>query len=182
MFSKKAAMPKPNRMIEAEISFREQVARVQISQFKSYLLGRGWEEKPSRYSDHLYFQGALFDDCSRYELYLPASTRVPRSQSNLLQAIYKLCGIEDREPAEITRDVLASEPSEPVASSVGGTARLRIRNSGVSPLRLRINLPSREHRLLPGEAIELLCDVTTAGGMEIEHGETTLGIRSTTNN
>jgi hypothetical protein len=166
-------------MADNEISFRQQVARVQISQFRSYLLGRGWEEKPSRYVDHLYFEGALFDEVDRYELYLPASASVPKSQASLMQAIYKLCGIEDREPAEITRDVLASEAVESVAKRVGDSARLRIRNSGPSPVRLRIDSPRREHELLPGEAIELLCDVTAADGLEIEHGDASLSIHST---
>ncbi len=45
-----------------------------------------------------------------------------------MRAIYKLCGIEDREPAEIARDMLASVVVNKVEAAAGA-ARVRARNS-----------------------------------------------------
>ena len=38
-----------------------------------------------------------------YEMFLPASIDIANYQTRLLRNIYKLCGIEDREPVEIAR-------------------------------------------------------------------------------
>jgi hypothetical protein len=164
-------------MANEEVSIRQLVSRVQIGSFRGYLIDRGWSEKPSRYVDHVYFQGAVHDGGARYDLYLPTSPDVPKYHATLMRAIYKLCGIEDREPQDIARDVIATKIAvdRPAAGSAGKT-RLRISNSGSSALQLRIDSPLREHEMLPGEAIELVCDVASSGSLEIEHGDGSLTI------
>jgi hypothetical protein len=93
-----------------------------------------------------------------------------------MRAIYKLCGIEEREPEEITRDLLASKISaRRPAQAAGGSIRLRFVNSGSTPLQIRIDSPLREHELLPEEAIELKCDAPT-GSLEIERDDASLTI------
>ena len=172
-------------MANEEYSFRQLVSQVKIAHFKSYLLDRGWEERPSRYDDHVYFEGELHDGVHPYELYLPSSTDVPKCQTTLMRAFYKLCGIEDREPEQIARDVLASPSARAQVESKtaanrpaagASQTRLRVYNSGSSPLQLRIDSPLREHEMLPGEAIELVCDVATTGSLEIERDDTSLTI------
>jgi hypothetical protein len=164
-------------MADEEVSFRQLVSHVQIGSFRGYLIERGWSEMPSRYVNHVYFQGAVHEGGVPYDLYLPASSDVPKSHQTLMRAIYKLCGIEDREPQEIARDVIATKIAidRPAAASATKT-RLRVSNSGSSPLRLRIDSPRREHEMLPGEAVELVCDVASTGSLEIERGDDSLVI------
>jgi hypothetical protein len=164
-------------MADEEVSIRQLVSRVELGSFRGYLIERGWSEKPSRYIDHVYFQGAIHDGGIPYDLYLPVSPDIPKYHATLMRAIYKLCGIEDREPQDIARDVIASKIAvdRPAAGSAT-KARLRVSNSGSRPLQLRIDSPGREHELLPGEAIELVCDVAATGSLEIEHGDDSLTI------
>jgi hypothetical protein len=163
-------------MSSEEVSIRQLMSRIQIGNFKSYLVERGWEERPSRYEDHFYFQGEMHGGPDPYELYLPMSANVPRYQTTMMRAIYKLCGIEDREPQDIARDVIASKVAVDRPSTGATKTRLRVANSGSSTLQLRIDSPRREHEMLPGEAIELVCDVATTGSLEIERGDGSLTI------
>ncbi len=163
-------------MAESEYDIRHSVSQLQVAHFRSYLLDRGWQEKPSRYVDHLYFEVARDDGAGLYEIYLPASPDVPKYRTRQMRAIYKLCGIEDREPNEIARDLLASEIATDRAASNASATRLRVVNAGSSPLHVRIDSPLREHEMLPGEAIELQCDVASSGCIEIERDDTSLTI------
>jgi hypothetical protein len=158
---------------------RQLTSRLQLAHFRSYLLGRGWEEKPSRFVDHVYFKVERTDDGGAYDLYLPASSEVPKYRTRQMRAIYKLCGIEDREPEEVTRDLLASEISQRrPAQAAGGSIRLRFANSGSTPMQVRVDSPLREHELLPDEAIELKCDAVS-GYLEIERDDASLTIVTT---
>ncbi len=165
-------------MAGEEFSIRQLISRVQIGNFKSYLIEHGWEEKPSRYVDHIYFEGDVHEGGEPYELCVPASPSVPKYHTTMMRAIYKLCGIEDREPQQIAQDVIATKI--PVAVSrpavTGKQTRLRVSNSGSTPLRLRIDSPLREHDMLPGEAIELVCNVATTGSLEIERDDDSITI------
>jgi hypothetical protein len=158
---------------------RKLTSRLQLAHFRSYLLGRGWEEQPSRFVDHVYFKVVMQECGSSYDLYLPASPDVPKYRTRQMRAIYKLCGIEDREPEEVTRDLLASDtsPRRP-AQAAGGSIRLRFVNSGSTPMQVRIDSPLRQHELLPDEAIELKCDAPN-GYLEIERGDAALTIVTT---
>jgi hypothetical protein len=96
-----------------------------------------------------------------------------------MRAIYKLCGIEDREPQQIAQDVIDTKiPASPpaTAAATGAKTRLRVANSGSTPLRLRIDSPLREHEMLPGEAIELICEVATTGSLEIERDDNSITV------
>jgi len=64
------------------------------------------------------------------------------------------------------------------ATAASGIARLRVSNSGSTPLQLQIDSPFRKHRLLPGESIELICHVDESGLLEVEHDEESLIVRS----
>ena len=161
---------------------RKLTSRLQLAHFRSYLLGRGWEEKPSRFVDHVYFKVEMKDCNSSYDLYLPASPEVPKYRTRQMRAIYKLCGIEDREPDEVTRDLLASDisPRRP-AQAAGGSIRLRFVNSGSTPMQVRVDSPLRELELLPDEAIELKCDAAS-GYLEINRDDASLTIITTQRN
>jgi hypothetical protein len=165
-------------MADVEYDIRQLVSRLKTAHFKGYLLSQGWQEKPSRYVDQLYFEGRIHEGGEPYELYLPGSMGGARYQTLVMRAIYKLCGIEDREPAEIARDMLASPIGVTQAGEFTEVARLRVRNSGFRPLHLEIGSPPREHEMLPGEAIELVCHVGAGELLEIERGDKSLIIRT----
>jgi len=163
-------------MANDELDLRQLVARLRTSQFRSYLVARGWEEQPSRYVDHVYFKVGTVDGGDLYELYLPASTDVPNYQTRVMRAIYKLCGIEDCEPLEIAQAVFASAEANEVFTALASTNCLRVRNTGSQALQLRIDKPAREHVLLPGEAVELICELPESGALQIERGDSSLTI------
>jgi hypothetical protein len=164
-------------MSEAEYDIRSLIARLKMAHIQGYLLNQGWEQKPSQYEGQLYFEGNIHEGEEAYELYLPSSTSAARYQTHLMRAIYKLCGIEDREPAEIARDMLASSVAVNKVEAVASATRVRARNSGSTPLRLQIDSPFREHVMLPGESIELLCHMDANGLLEIDREDGSLIVR-----
>ena len=95
-------------MLVDECNIQQLVARLRTAHFQSYLLSHGWVETPSRYNDQRRFEADMGDGEGMYEMY--SACRLPTLQSikpHLLRNIYKLCGIEDREPAEIAREMVA---------------------------------------------------------------------------
>jgi hypothetical protein len=157
------------------IDIQQLVSRLQMAHFRSYLLARGWQEQPSRYLDHVYFETPMADGSGMYELYIPTSENVPKYRTRQMRAIYKLCGIEDREPYEITQDLLACDISEPAGPSAAIT-RMRVQNVGSTVLHVRVSSPQREYELLPEEAVELKCEVPATSYLEIERGDASLTI------
>jgi hypothetical protein len=154
------------------------VSQLKTAQFQTYLLTHGWVETSSRYIDHLRFEGDMHDGEGVYELYVPISTSVPKYRTRLMRCITKLCGIEDREPADIARDIFAGPAAGESTTMTVAVTRLRVQNSGTGPLRLSIEEPSRDHTLLAGEAIELNCDVGAGQSIELERGDGTLVVRA----
>ncbi len=160
-----------------ECSIQQLVAQLRTAQFQSYLLSHGWVETSSSYTDQLRFEADMSDGEGVYELYLPASTDVARYQTRLLRNIYKLCGIEDREPADIAREMVAERPQveSPVVLAVG--TRLRVHNSGSTPLRVSVDSPAREHTLYADESIEMIC--SRSESIEIQRSDDSMLIRTT---
>lgn len=159
-----------------EGNIQQLVAQLRAAQFQSYLLSHGWVETSSSQIGQQRFEADMNDGEGIYELYLPSSTDVARYKTRMLRNIYKLCGIEDREPAEIARDMVASrvQAESPVATSAA--TRIRVQNSGSTPLRVSVESPAREHTLYANEAIELICNGSES--LEIERTDTTLVIRN----
>src|SRR5437764_15356535 len=93
-------------MSDTNGSLQHLLAQLGTAHFQNYLRSHGWVETPSRYSDQLRYEGNMNGGDAIYELYLPASADVGKYQTRLLRGIYKLCGIEDREPAEIAREMV----------------------------------------------------------------------------
>jgi hypothetical protein len=159
-----------------EYSIQQLVGQLRTTHFQSYLLSHGWVETSSNFSNQLRFEADLNDGEGLYELYLPASTETANYKTRLLRNIYKLCGIEDREPADIARQMVAEYTvvESPVAPAVG--TRLRLRNSGSTPMRVTVDLPSREHTLYTNEAIELICSGSEL--IEIERSNDAIVVRT----
>jgi len=140
-----------------DCSMQQLVAQLRTAHFQSYLLSRGWVETPSNQTDQRRFESGVEGGDGVYELYVPASPDVAKFQTRLLRNLHKLCDIEDREPAEIAREMVATPTNveAPVFAPAG--TRLRIQNSGSTPLRVEVEFPAREHTLYAQEAIELIC-------------------------
>ena len=85
-------------------------------------------ETRSSQADQRRFEVDLNDGEGVYELYLPASTGTAKDHTRLMRNIYKLCGIEDREPAEIARDMVTSPVESESATEAVATTKLRLRN------------------------------------------------------
>jgi hypothetical protein len=144
-------------MLSNECSIQQLVAQLRTAHFQSYLLSHGWVETPSRYNDQRRFEANVEDGEGVYELYLPATSDVAQYRTRLLRNIYKLCGIEDREPADIAREMVADFVVVESPAEIALGTRLRIYNSGSTPMRVSIDLPARDHVLYASEAIELIC-------------------------
>jgi hypothetical protein len=159
-----------------ECSIQQLIAQLRTVHFQSYLLSHGWSETSSSVSDQRRFEADMNDGEGMYELYLPASADVAKDRTRLLRNIYKLCGIEDREPVDIAREMVASrtEACPPVAPVAG--IRLRVNNSGSTPLLVRVDSPAREHMLHANEAIDLIC--ASRESIEIQRTDHALEIRT----
>src|SRR5690349_20182049 len=94
-------------MASDECSIQQLVSQLRTAHFQSYLLSLGWVETASGYTDRLRFETDIDGAEGVYELYVPASADVAKYRTRLLRNIYKLCGIEDREPADIAREMIA---------------------------------------------------------------------------
>ena len=170
----------------AEFNMSAAVSKLRTESFSVYLRSRGWRERRSYQQNRVYFEGEIHEGQEPYRLYLPASTDVPRYRVLMQRAIYFLCDVEDREPSEIVPDILA-QPAESLAQPAESgrepaesgrepaeASRVRVKNSGNSPLRLVVKSRSGEHSLFPGESVEMICAHLGTGSIDIEHSETTL--------
>jgi hypothetical protein len=165
------------RVPSEDCSIQQLVAQLRTAHVQAYLLAHGWVETRSSQADQRRFEVDLNDGEGVYELYLPASTGTAKDHTRLMRNIYKLCGIEDREPAEIARDMVTTPvESAPLAESVAAT-KLRVRNSGSSRLAVKVDSPEREYTLYPKDAIELALGADR-DSIEIERGDSTLTIRT----
>lgn len=165
------------RLPPEDCSIQQLVAQLRTAHVQAYLVAHGWVETKSGQTDQRRFEVDLDDGEGTYELYLPMSSGTAKDHTRLMRNIYKLCGIEDREPAEIARDmvatsVLSESSTEPVA-----TTKLRVQNSGSNLLAVKVDSPEREYTLYPKDAIELTLDADREL-LEIERGDNTLAIRT----
>ncbi len=146
-----------------------------------YLESRGWRQVDSRYVDRIYFEGDTHAGGEPYQLALPTSPSVPKYRTLLQRVIYKLSGIEDREPSEIIRDIIVSSQVPPTTEEASELQRLepciRIRNAGSRPVRVQLDSREQEYQLFPQESIELLCRSQRAGAIEVEHAGDLIRIR-----
>jgi hypothetical protein len=156
------------------------IGRLRTEAVVVYLQARGWRRVDSRYADRVSYEGEVHAGGEPYQLYLPTSPSVPKYRTLLQRVIYKLSGIEDREPSEIIRDILAhlELADETRDSAAPAPAQsIRIRNSSTDPLRVRLDSRDQEYQLFPRESIELLCRSGQDGPLEIEHGGDLIWIR-----
>jgi hypothetical protein len=159
-------------------NMRAAMSRLKHEHLVVYLEANNWEVASCEHEGRMLFVGDEHEH-GRYELVLPEPNAAGNHRTLLQRAIYKLCGIEDREPSEILGDVFA-EFARLEAAPAPPTPRgqlVRIRNSGRTTLRVRISSRRGEHELLPQEAVEVTVQSPEGRVPEFEHHENLLIIR-----
>src|SRR5262245_4511419 len=144
------------RLLSEDCSIQQLVAQLRTAQVQAYLLAHGWVETRSSHADQRRFEADMNDGEGVYELYLPASTGTAKDHTRLMRNIYKLCGIEDREPAEIARDMVTSAVATESTGEPPASTKLRVRNAGSTPLAVKVDSPEREYTLYANDTIELM--------------------------
>ncbi len=165
--------------MSSEFSMPASMQRIRTEAIVVYLESQGWKQRTCRYENRLYFEGEIHAGGQPYQLYLPTTPDVPKYRTLLQRAIYKLSGIEEREPSEIVRDIFARQERQDAAEASDLPQRhlIRIRNSGQNQLRIRVASRHDDYRLLPDESIELVYQRSGDGATEIEHTGTSIVIR-----
>ena len=151
-------------------NLRTALTKLRPEHLVTYCLSKGWELAEQRTDGKVRLLGAAFEG-GRYELILPNSD-AKNFRTQIQRSIYKLCGIEDREPAEILQNIVTvceKSAAQPVEKS--DFQSLKLRNSTSAPLLIEIKSHGKQRELLVGEALELQLRCAS-GCPEIEfHGQ-----------
>ncbi|MDC0935915.1 hypothetical protein OAS39_06490 [Pirellulales bacterium] len=170
----------------AQVNIQTLFSQLQLEQFLVYLPGNGWQSAPERRDDRVRFE--LPGEDHPFVLLLPNSNKSYQCKKLLQRAIYNLSGIEDRQPIDIIRDILAvearesaapaatPEPATPAATSpldanprpmaavapptagAGSAVRLRLHNRDSQRMVVQVASRPGEISLQPDEAIEIVCN------------------------
>ena len=151
----------------SQVNIQTKFAQLRLEHFLVYLPKNGWKGALGVRRDRMRFE--LPDDPDPYVLILPSSNQIPYSQKLLQNAIYVLSGVEDRQPIEIIRDLLATDPGAIPASRIPPVVRLRFQNLHSAQITLRIASRLTEYVLMPGEAIEI-DPISSSGEFPVEIG------------
>ena len=97
-------------MIPGEINIQTLFAQLRLEQMLAYLPAGGWYGAEEGNPDRIRFQRVNGDNGNApFVLLLPRTSTAPQSRRLLQAAVYTLCDVEDRQPAEIIQDILAVE-------------------------------------------------------------------------
>lgn len=171
--------------MSANVSIQALFARLRVAHFLVYLPENGWQKCPGQAGGQIRFE--LFDeeDDDPYVILLPRTDQALRSSRLIQNAIHNLCGVEGRQPQEIVQDVLSAQkgpdesgakPQSDEARADGGRVALRFRNGEAEPLTIQVASRPVENVLMPGEAIEIVCQSPEEGPIEIGVHEGSLRI------
>jgi hypothetical protein len=79
---------------------------VTIADLRSYLLRTGWQVKPFKQGNVIYFEGPLADDGTPLVQLVPASANYRDFPMRVGEIVSALSGIEQRPASEILRDII----------------------------------------------------------------------------
>lgn len=158
-------------MIPGEINIQTLFAQLRLEQMLAYLPAGGWYGAEEGNPDRIRFQRANGDyGNAPFVLLLPRTSTAPQSRRLLQAAVYTLCDVEDRQPAEIIQDILSVEVAAPAAKPSAGKAgefRLRLSNDFSTPLVLQVAERPGGCLLMPGETIEFVSQPPEGGTLDI---------------
>ena len=129
-------------------------SQLRLEHFHVYLADNGWRGVPDVRSDRRRYELANGKDL--FVLMLPISNQAVQCKKLLQRAIYNLSGIEDREPMEIVRDLLAIESESIPGVKPVPPLKMRVRNHHSKELTVRITSRASGNTLMPGEALEIV--------------------------
>ena len=154
----------------SEVNIQTLFAQLRLEQMLAYLPRGGWYGAPERNADRIRFERA--NGHTPFVLLLPRSNRSRNAKRLLQTAIYTLCDVEDRQPAEIIRDILAAEIAQAHIEHIPpGTSanefRLRLSNDNALPIMLHVAERPGGCLLMPGESIEFVTQPPEGGSLDI---------------
>jgi hypothetical protein len=157
-------------MIPGEININTLFAQLRLEQLLAYLPETGWYDSEENHAERIRLHRANGDDDNPpFVLFLPKTNTAPQARRMFQAAIYTLCDVEDRQPAEIIRDVLAAKVTAAPKTLAGklGELRLRFTNDFSTPLVLQVAERPGGCLLMPGEAFEFMAQPPENGCLEI---------------
>jgi hypothetical protein len=158
-------------MIPGEININTLFAQLRLEQMLAYLPTTGWYDSEEDHAERIRLHRANGDDANPpFVLFLPKKNSSTQARRMFQAAIYTLCDVEDRQPAEIIRDILAVEVPAAAATPTGikpGEFRLRLSNDFSTPLVLQVAERPGGCLLMPGEAIEFVTQPPEGGSLDI---------------
>lgn len=158
-------------MIPGEVNINTLFAQLRLEQMLAYLPTTGWYDSEEGHAERIRLHRANGDDGNPpFVLLLPKKNSTAQARRMFQAAIYTLCDVEDRQPAEIIRDILAMEVPTAVAKPAAGKAgefRLRLSNDFSASLVLEVAERPGGCLLMPGEAIEFVTQPPEGGSLDI---------------
>lgn len=151
------------------------IAKLTSPQVHAYLVRTGWTSVEPQGGDRSHYIGPIHEGGRPYEISIPTAAHWQRSRGRLQTFLFNLSGIEDREPWEIARDILAEPPARSLKSQddqsqddrAAHPQRIQIRNEGSSAVAISLANSVRGIQLAPGRAIALVVRGNSAGTAEI---------------
>jgi hypothetical protein len=131
----------------------------------AYLPGGGWYGASEDNANRIRFERENGE--TPYVLMLPRTNKSPNSRRLLQAAIYTLCDVEDRQPAEIIRDILAMQVVKAVPAKEPQGFRLRFCNDNAEAVVLQVASRPGECLLMPGEIFEFVTHPLEGGTLDI---------------
>lgn len=158
----------------ADTSIQTLFAQLRVEHLLIYLTSKGWKSAPEMRGDQVRFE--LDDGDNPFVLILPKANELIHCQTLLRRAVYNLSGIEDRQPAEIIRDVVAASQCDTPAGTARQPIRLRLCNDkSHQTISVRIASRATENVLMPGDAIEVVVQADQ-DALQIGFGESSIRI------
>lgn len=159
----------------ADVNIQSLFARLRMEHLLVYLTSKGWNSAHEVRPDRVRFE--LEDGENPFVLILPKSNQSMHAHSLLQKAVFSLSGIEDRQPADIMRDILSASPGDGPSGKLRQRIRLRVCNNDLEdPLTLRIASRATENVLMPGEEIEIVVDQPDETSLQIGFSKTNIRI------
>lgn len=160
-----------NVMIPGEININALFAKLRLEQLLAYLPTMGWYDAEENHAERIRLHRANGDGGNPpFVLFLPRANSAPQARRMFQAAIYTLCDVENRQPAEIIRDVLAAKVAtvpSPASTDTVRRLRLRFTNDFSIPLILQVAKRPGGCLLMPGEAFEFVAPPPEGDSLDI---------------
>ncbi len=125
-------------------------SQLRADQLAAYLTSQDWEVKTDPRTGRLQCIGPSHAEGQRYEIFVSRDTTARNHRWHLQRAVYALCDIENREPAEIVSDMLRM-PVSPAAEQRDDV--LQVRNDSPASVTMTVGDGQLTMVLEPGQVV-----------------------------